>query len=181
MPSRPVSRFDRAARLCVASALLATVPSGPLGAAATTSGPAAGGGGTVELDPPARPETRRVWRRLVFTCRFPGLVVFSDLPCGPLPVVHEVKGHAPPEPVKAGASSTVLPPKPAASTRPAPVDASSDAGVDEAARQETACRRLQDRLHALDDRMRAGYSARESATLWARWREARERLREADC
>jgi hypothetical protein len=29
--------------------------------------------------------------------------------------------------------------------------------------------------------MRAGYSAREAATLWSRWREAKQRLREADC
>jgi hypothetical protein len=33
----------------------------------------------------------------------------------------------------------------------------------------------------LDQVMRAGYSARESARLWERWREARARLREADC
>jgi hypothetical protein len=178
----PSSRFDRTAGLWVASALLlASVPSGSLGAAATTSDPPAGGGGTVELDPARPPETRHVWRRLVFACRAPGLVEYSDLPCGPLPVVHEVKGHAPPAPVKAGATSSVLPPKPAASTRPAPVVARPDAVVDEATRRKAACRRLQDTLHALDDRMRAGYSARESESLWSRWRATRERLREAGC
>jgi hypothetical protein len=178
----PSSRFDRTASLCVASALLlATAPFGMLEAAATTSDPPAGGGGTVELEPAEPPETRRVWRRLVFTCRSPGLVVFSDLPCGPLPILHEVKGHAPPVPAKAGATSTVLPPQPAASTRPAPVVARPDAAMDEAARRKATCRRLQDTLHALDDRMRAGYSARESESLWNRWRATRERLREADC
>jgi hypothetical protein len=43
------------------------------------------------------------------------------------------------------------------------------------------CERLQAAVHALDTRMRNGYSAREAGRLWDRWRDARERVRDADC
>jgi hypothetical protein len=40
---------------------------------------------------------------------------------------------------------------------------------------------LRERLAAIDDQMRSGYSAREAARLWQRWRETRERLRAQRC
>jgi hypothetical protein len=40
---------------------------------------------------------------------------------------------------------------------------------------------LRARLAAIDDQMRSGYSAREAARLWQRWRETRERLRAQRC
>jgi hypothetical protein len=59
--------------------------------------------------------------------------------------------------------------------------------VDRVADDESAgdagatCGRLEDAVRKLDDRMRTGYSAREAGRLWGRWREARARLREAEC
>jgi hypothetical protein len=46
---------------------------------------------------------------------------------------------------------------------------------------EDRCERHQRRLDELNDRMRAGYSAREAARLWQQWRDAKERLRTARC
>jgi hypothetical protein len=46
---------------------------------------------------------------------------------------------------------------------------------------ENACTRLQRQLDDLNDRMRAGYSAREAGRLWQRWRDTKERLRTAKC
>jgi hypothetical protein len=50
-----------------------------------------------------------------------------------------------------------------------------------ASKREPDCEPLEAAVDELDQVMRAGYSARESARLWERWREARARLREADC
>lgn len=173
----------RTARLRVAATVLVgTLLPGPLTVDAATTRTPTGGGGSVVLEPVPASESRRTWRRLVFTCTSPGLIVFSDRPCGPLPIVHELKGHAPVEATGvAGTSPTVVPPKPPASVRPAAFDTGRDDGADEASRREATCRRLHDAVRALDERMRAGYSAREAALLWSRWREAKERLREADC
>lgn len=181
MPRQHEIRFARTVRLHVAWAALvgAMLLGHPTAEAAATRSPT-GGGGTVVLEPVPPSESRRTWRRLVFTCRSPGLVVFSDRPCGPLPTVYEMKGHAPRGPTEAGASSTVVPPPPTASTRPAPLDATRES-PDESELREATCRRLEGAVRKLDDRMRAGYSAREAAVLWSRWREAKERLREADC
>ena len=76
----------------------------------------------------------------------------------------------------------VAAPSSAASTRPAPaLPERDDERHAEQAGRTAACSRLAGAVQALDARMRAGYSAREAARLWARWREAKERLREADC
>ena len=183
MPLEHEIRSARTARLCIAATMLVgTLLPGPLTLEAAITRTPTGGGGTVVLEPVPAPESHRTWRRLVFTCTSPGLVVFSDRPCGPLPIVHELKGHAPVASADIpGASSTVVPSKPAASVRPASFDTQRDDVADEADQREATCRRLDDAVRALDARMRAGYSAREAALLWSRWREAKERLREADC
>jgi hypothetical protein len=126
----------------------------------------------------------RTWRRLVFTCTSPGLVVFADRPCGPLGTVREVTLRASADATPPGNGSTAAPPARAASTRPAPGRPDADspaAATEERQRRTEACHRLEDAVHALDARMRSGYSAREAARLWSRWREAKERLRESDC
>jgi hypothetical protein len=56
-----------------------------------------------------------------------------------------------------------------------------DATEQAAEAQAQTCERLARTLRDLDARMRAGYSAREAGRLWDRWRETRERLREAGC
>lgn len=182
MPRSHALLSSHIARAGVAGALLiGAVLLGPLTADATATRTPTGGGGTVVLEPVPPSESRRTWRRLVYTCTSPGLVVFSDRPCGDVPIIHEVKVHAPSVIAgQSGAAATVVPPKPSASIRPAPSAPSRNEGHEENAHEGT-CRRLQDAVRSLDDRMRAGYSAREAALLWSRWREAKQRLREADC
>jgi hypothetical protein len=43
------------------------------------------------------------------------------------------------------------------------------------------CRKLRDERERLDDRMRAGYTAREAARLWNRWREVGAQIYAARC
>lgn len=147
----------------------------------------AGGGGTVVLEPVrqrAQPTSRLVsqpTRRLVFSCVTPGLVTFSDRPCGPEPQVRELKLDRPvPDPV--GTSPELdEPDSPATSSRrKANVrDRAGGAAADE--ERMTTCRKLQETLDRLDSTMRAGYSAREAGSLWERWRDAKARLHAANC
>jgi len=46
---------------------------------------------------------------------------------------------------------------------------------------ESPCTPLQRQLDELNDRMRTGYSAREAARLWKRWRDLKEKLRTTRC
>jgi hypothetical protein len=153
---------------------------------AARAGNPIGGGGTVVLEPLPSSSAPRTLRRVVYTCVSPGLVVFSDRPCGPLPQLHEVR-LLDPAAGRTGAPATVRAPEPAATTRRdarpgrREPEGAEDDESDAAGLQAATCRRLEHAVRALDDRMRSGYSAREAARLWARWREARSRLREADC
>ena len=124
----------------------------------------------------------RPTQRLVFTCVTPGLITFSDRPCGPLPERREIEraardrewqrrsvfGHAAAGPrIDQAALSS-----PAIATDPtAPRGAERPAG----------CQPLRHAVTTIDRQMRAGYSAREAPRLWERWREAKDRLREAGC
>lgn len=137
-----------------------------------------GGGGSVVLEPV--PQRAQPTRRLVYSCVAPGLVTFSDRPCGPLPEVRELQVQEPPPAVAA--------PKPDQAGKDSRTHGSKATGREDAGGSEdavdehvTACRKLQATLDSLDSRMRAGYSAREAGTLWERWRAAKARLHEANC
>jgi hypothetical protein len=86
-----------------------------------------------------------------------------------------VTGHAEQERGRRGSRSGGEPSRTAA--RDEREDAAERAARDRAA----ACARLEQAVEDLDQRLRAGYSAREAGRLWARWREAKERLRDARC
>jgi hypothetical protein len=43
------------------------------------------------------------------------------------------------------------------------------------------CAALRLELAEVDERMRAGYTARESARLWGRWRNLKDRLQREHC
>jgi hypothetical protein len=139
----------------------------------------AGGGGSVVLEP-VKPRAQPT-SRLVYSCVAPGLVTFSDRPCGPLPEVRELKVRAP-APAAAGAAPELGKARePSAASRrntPGPENADPDDGETE---HVAICQKLQATLESLDSRMRTGYSAREAGRLWERWREAKARLREANC
>jgi hypothetical protein len=133
-----------------------------------------GSGRAVVLEP--APVRAAVTRRTIFTCITPQLVTYSDRPCGPLADTRELRTVTPAsEEVRANLTRPQPPPE---ETRPR----DEAAGSSEPARvREQACARLEQDVAELDQRMRAGYSAREAGRLWERWRAARTRLREADC
>ena len=140
-----------------------------------------GGGGAVELEPVPAASSSRTWRRPIYVCAWAEAVEFADRPCSPAARVHELRLRMPVD-APDGAVASVTPPEPAASTRPARAAARDPATTEApAARRAETCARLEQAVRALDERMRAGYGARDAARLWSRWREAKARLREADC
>lgn len=173
--------------LVAGPALAATAPAGS--PAVATASPF-GGNASVTLEPvPASVVRSSTSRRLVFTCVEPGLVTFSDRPCGPWPQRRELAVTlAAPAPPQDDTHAADVPhgANPQASTRPSP-DATAAARSSfetlppERDLHAATCERLQAALRRLDQRMRAGYTSREAAQLWSRWREARERVREAGC
>jgi hypothetical protein len=140
--------------------------------AAPASGSAASGAGVSIESPPAQATPRR--QRAVFVCQDSGVPVFSDRPCGPAAVARTLVVDLP----RAGAPPTTVPTTTRSSTRPRPSPAADDAPGRAA---ESRCATLQRQLAELDDRMRTGYSAREAARLWNRWRELKEKLRTTRC
>jgi hypothetical protein len=133
-----------------------------------------GGGGAVVLEP--APARAAVSRRTIFTCVAPRLVTYSDRPCGPLADTRELRTVTPPG---AQIQATTARPEPSLAAPRRRDDAGGT--IDPTLASEQACARLEAAVAELDQRMRAGYSAREAGRLWARWREARTRLRDADC
>jgi len=133
----------------------------------------AGGGDSITLEPVAKPSHGHI-QRPVFVCRDGTTVTFADRPCGPVAEARELDVV---EPGPGRVASTTRK-SPTAATRPRvqPVES-----IATPAPGEGRCERLRRQLEALDDRMRAGYSAREAARLWNRWREVKAQLREARC
>lgn len=146
--------------------------SGPDLAAASPARPLGGGGsGILELAPPTEPPRPK---RRVYVCRDAGTPVFTDRPCELSARVHEIPIAAP----GAGGAVSLAPQAPPASTRPRVMPAPA---ADTVLPGQARCAALRERLAAIDDQMRSGYSAREAARLWQRWRDARARLRAQRC
>lgn len=158
--------------LRVLALLLAIAPGSESAAAAfQIDTPVAGSDGPVaEPTLPADPGRRRS----VFFCQDGGVPVFSDRPCGSALAPRTLAVDAP----APGAAPSTVAPRPRASTRPRPQPAGRS-GPGRAA--ETRCSTLRRQLDELDDRMRAGYTSREAAKLWNRWRELKRRLRTERC
>lgn len=131
-----------------------------------------GNGATLEpVAPPVRPATRRP----VFVCQEGGVPVFADRPCGAAAASRTLVVAAP----GPGAAPSTKPPVPQGSTRPRALPADANEVPDR--RAETQCTKLERQLDDLNDRMRTGYSAREAARLWHRWRDLKDRLRRERC
>lgn len=165
---------------CLASLLLHPVAGGADRAPDKSAHPMGGGGSTVlerVPDAPAAPAPQRI----VFTCVTPGLTTFSDRPCGPLPDRREIEIRSATAD-DGGKAPSVTPPPARASTKPAVVAGSHDPrSARRTAERPAGCEQLRHAVTAIDQQMRAGYSAREAPRLWERWREARDRLHAADC
>jgi hypothetical protein len=149
-----------------------------LNAAAATreppvSGPL-GGGESVSLEPAPPPASPRR-HRAVYVCQESGVPVYTDRPCGTAIATRSLVVDAP----RPGAAASTSPPAPRAATRPRVRTSKLVVPTEPAI--EDRCARHQRRLDELNDRMRAGYSAREAARLWQQWRDAKERLRTARC
>jgi len=133
------------------------------------------GGSSVGVDPaPARDPPRQ--KRAIYVCHDAGIPVFADRPCGAASAARVLTVETG---IGAGAPPTTVQSPPKASTRPLPKRGHTADGGDQDSGQR--CVALRRQLNDLDDRMRTGYSAREAARLWQRWRDARERLRSARC
>jgi hypothetical protein len=101
--------------------------------------------------------------------------MYSDRPCGEASLLRSLDVYTP---VQTGRPPTTVAEPAQASTRPAAVRESRVKAL-----QDTAdkCQHLQKNLDEIDDRMRAGYPARQAAQLWQRWRDARTAVRDAGC
>ena len=169
--------FDSSARKGTATLLVAGLmcivcaDAAPVDGAPTA---AAQGGGSVapEATPPKAAPRRQ---RAVFVCQDGGIPVFADRPCGAAAEARTLSV----ETSRAGAPATTAPREPRATTRPLRHPPASPEAPQPAANDR--CAVLQRQLDEINARMRSGYSAREAARLWHRWREARERVRVARC
>jgi hypothetical protein len=117
---------------------------------------------------------RAATNRPVFVCRGAVPVTFSDRPCG---LLAEARVLHVDEPGPGGAASVTPAPSKEA-TRPRIEANAPDARPNSV---DDRCRRLLEERERLDDRMRAGYSAREAARLWNRWREIDAKIYAARC
>lgn len=166
-PARPTG-------VCVflAWTMAAIAPGWPAAADVRPASPT-GGGGSIVLEPVQAPAGSRKLRT-VFVCKQDAVPVFSDRPCGS---IVETREYAIVEPGPGQAAST-LHAEPAAATRPLVRNARHE---DQAAPTVDRCERLLQQRDDLDDRMRTGYSARESARLWNRWRELEAQIHASHC
>jgi hypothetical protein len=133
--------------------------------------------------PAARAQRRRT--RLVYVCRDAPIPVFSDRPCGADANAWRIDL---PPPAATGAAPSTRAAAPAAATRPIaatgaakrPIAAAAPPSDDRSSAPDH-CARLEDQLAAINARMRDGYSAREAARLWQRWRDVKAKLRAERC
>ena len=135
----------------------------------------ADGGGSLQLEP-TRTGSQPRKTRPIFVCRSRAPVIYSDRPCGPASEERSLQVQVQ-EPQPGGAASTVPAAAPAATLprlQPEPQADDPDAG-------DSRCRRLREQREKLDDRMRTGYSAREAAQLWNRWRSLNSEIYRSRC
>jgi hypothetical protein len=121
----------------------------------------------------ARPAATR-GHRLVYSCRDGNVPMFADRPCGEASLLRSLDVYTP---AQSGRPPTTVAEPAKATTRPAVRETRVKAAQEPADK----CEYLQKRLDDVDDRMRAGYPARQAAQLWQRWRDARDAVREAGC
>lgn len=157
---------------CLAVAMAKAAADDAIGDGLRAGGDSAG----IEDAAPARAAAATPARRsrAIFVCRGAVPVIFADRPCGQFAETRVLQLD---EPAPGRAASVVHVP-PADATRPRSEPQARDTST--TARDER-CRRLRTQRERLDDRMRSGYSAREAAQLWNRWREVDAQIYAARC
>lgn len=171
MSHRVAAALSPAIRAMLALTLLGAVPA-PIPAAEMRTSPA-GGAASIVLEPVPPPSSVRS-KRAVFVCRDGAGVVYADRPCGQ---VVESRSLDVTDPGPGQAASTTRKPA-AAAVRPR---VEPEAAAHREPPGESRCISLHRQLARLDDRMRAGYSAREAAWLWNRRRDLKAQIHEARC
>lgn len=156
----------------LAACVLASVAA-HAGAAASAETPPPQGEAAAGSAPTVIPARRT--NRLVYACRDGGIPMFSDRPCGESSLLRSLEVYTP---ARAGRAPSTEAEPAKATTRPAVAPREAVRALKESAEK---CERLQQSLDDVDDRMRAGYPARQAAQIWQRWRDARSALREAGC
>ena len=155
-------------------ALLATSPAPLAQVTADGDSPITGPVDAPTAVPSTAPATTRR-HRAVFVCAEGTVPVYSDRPCGAAGPSRSIVFETP----SSGAAFVTSPPAPRASTRPAPSRGAPQPVPRDA--RASRCESLERQLGEVNSRMRAGYSAREAARLWQRWRGLKERLHAAHC
>ena len=168
---RPTTRRAAGVLALLHSLLLAAPPASH--SATTFLGEAPTAGGDVTAGDPA-PAAGSPRERAVFICEQDGVPVFTDRPCGSAAEQRKLTVDAP----APGAAPGTAPPRPRASTRPRH---QPEGQVGPGRTAESRCAALRRQLDELDARMRDGYSSREAARLWTRWRDLKGRLRAERC
>ncbi|MFO1406823.1 MAG: hypothetical protein U1F08_04715 [Steroidobacteraceae bacterium] len=162
----------RAAVACAATLLVAgTRAAAPVVAAPEQPSATEPGDPVVEARNGAR--SKRI-SRAIFVCAESRPVTFADRPCGPLPERRVLTLREPP----AGSAPGLGRPAATASTRPAERRTPETVVPDP---REDRCRRLLAQRDAINERMRAGYSARQAAQLWTRWRDVGREIYASRC
>jgi len=180
------SRLDP--RAAAVTALLVSLVTATLTDGAENAAPASERGPSQQLSPggssvvlePREPRAKPRKSRIIFACRSDALVEFSDRPCDLVATSRslEFTTGSP-----AGTAPSTKPREAAASTRPKTVPATASSEPDERddEAREKKCATLEGQLDVVDSRMREGYSARDAAKLWNRWRNLKEELHATDC
>jgi hypothetical protein len=167
----------------LASLVTATLSVGAESAAPESSASSAqqqsASGSSVVLEP-APPPAKPLKSRIIFACRSSAVIEFSDRPCD-LAATSRSLEFTTGSP--AGGAPSTKPREVLASTRPktATPPAALAPDASDADAQEKKCATLKGQLDAVDSRMREGYSAREAAKLWNRWRGLKDELHASDC
>jgi len=171
---RPLAATRRAAGelAFLLAVLIAALPASPSAATTSVGESATAGGDGAVLE--SAPDVGSPRQRAVFVCQLGGVPVFTDRPCGTAAEQRTLTVDAP----APGATPSTTPPRPRASTRPR-LQPEEQPGTGRAA--DTRCATLRRQLDELDARMRDGYSSREAARLWKRWRDLKGRLHAERC
>ena len=137
----------------------------------------AGGGGSAQLEPaPTGNQPRKT--RPIFVCRARAPVIYSDRPCGSTSVERALQVPVPVQQPRHGGVASTVPAAAPAATLPRP---QPEPKIDDPDAGDSRCRRLREQREKLDDRMRTGYSAREAAQLWNRWRSLNSEIYRSRC
>ena len=112
----------------------------------------------------------------IYRCEIDGVMTFSDRPCAPDAVRHQIDDervsiYEPPAPSKTAST---------ASARPKPRKVRETVGPD-IEKQKQTCERLAQRLKDIHSKYRAGYSASEGERLKDREAKLKSQLRMARC